>query len=251
MSLNMCTDALLLELLPADRIASVTYLSRNPSDSFLWREANRVPINHGNAEEVFAEKPDLVLAGTYSTLEARVVVKEAGIPLLEVPPANDFAAIRAATRAVARALDRVDAAEELIERMDATLRDLDSTKPARAIRVVGWNGSGSVPGPGTLFDAILRAAGGVNIAPGNGESDGSFDLEQLLQAKPDVLAYGSDTISTPSLHTGETLHPLILKKYAGRRISYPSELYGCGLVQSADAAVALRASLLNAMSGGR
>lgn len=251
MSLNMCTDALLLELLPADRIASVTFLSRNSSNSFLWPEAARVPINYGNVEEVLAENPDFVLAGAYTTPAARALVRKAGIPMLEVPPANDFAEIRATTRAVARALDRVEVAEALIAKMDATLRKLDSTKPARTIRVVGWNGDGSVPGRSTLFDAILRAAGGVNIASGIGESDGSFDLEQLLRANPDVLAYGNDAISTPSLHTEEALHPLILKMYAGRRISYPSVLYSCGLVQSADAAVALRESLLKATSGGR
>jgi iron complex transport system substrate-binding protein len=250
MSLSMCTDALLLELLPPERIASVTYFSRQASNSFLWPKAAAVAINHGNAEEVFAEKPDLVLAGTYTTPAARALIRKVGIPMIEVPPADNFEEIRTSTRSVAHALGQEALAEELIARMDATLRELDSTRPQRKIRVAGWSGSGSVPGRGTLFDAILTAAGGVNIASGEGLKDGSFDLEQLLQAHPDVLAYGSDTSTTPSLHTNEALHPLILRLYAGRRISYPSALYSCGLVESADAAVALRASLLKAMRGG-
>ena len=250
MSLSMCTDALLLELLPLNRIASVTFLSREPSNSFLWPQAAKVPINYGSAEEVFAEKPDFVLAGTYTTAATRVLLMKVGIPMLEVPPANNFDEIRASTRRVGHALGRDAVAEELIAKMDGTLRELDSTRPARTIRVAGWNGGGSVPGRGTLFDAILTAAGGVNIASSAGETDGSFDLEQLLQSHPDVLAYGNDTGSTPSLHTDQALHPLILKLYAGRRISYPSALYSCGLVQSADAAVALRASLLQAIQGG-
>jgi iron complex transport system substrate-binding protein len=250
MSLSMCTDALLLELLPPERIASVTYLSRQASNSFLWPKAAAVAINYGNSEEVFAEKPDLVLAGTYTTPAARALIKRAGIPMLEVPPANNFEEIRASTRSVAHALGQEALAEELIAKMDATLRELDSTRPQRTIRVAGWSGGGSVPGRGTLFDAILTEAGGVNIASSEGLRDGSFDLEQLLQAHPDVLAYGSDSSTTPSLHTDEALHPLILKLYAGRRISYPSALYSCGLVESADAAVALRASLLKALQGG-
>jgi iron complex transport system substrate-binding protein len=250
MSLSMCTDALLLELLPLNRIASVTYYSREPSNSFQWPQAAKVPINYGNAEEVFAQKPDLVLAGTYTTPAARMVLKKVGIPLLEVPPANNFEEIRVTTRDVAHALGQDEVGEQLIAKMDATLRELDATKPRRSIRVAGWNGGGAVPGRGTLFDAILTAAGGMNIAASEGENDGSFDLEQLLQARPDVLAFGSDTSSTPSLHTDQALHPLILKLYAGRRISYPSVLYSCGLVESADAAVALRASLLNVVHGG-
>jgi iron complex transport system substrate-binding protein len=247
MSLSMCTDTLLLELLPLNRIASVTFLSRNPSNSFLWSEAAKVPINYGNAEEVFTEKPDFVLAGTYTTSETRVLVKKVGIPMLEVPPANNFDEIRSTTRSVAHALGQDAAAEKLIDRMDATLRELQATKPRRSIRVAGWNGGGSVPGRGTLFDAILTAAGGVNVASSEGLTDGSFDLEQLLEANPEVLAYGNDASSTPSLHTDQALHPLILELYAHRRISYPSALYSCGLVQSADAAVALRVSLLQAM----
>ena len=250
MSLSMCTDAMLLDLLPPNRIASITFLSRDPSNSFLWPQAAKVPINYGSAEEVLADRPDFVLAGTYTTPATRMLLKKIGIPMLEVPAANSFAEIRAAMRSVAHALGEDALAERLIARMDATLRDLAATKPQRNIRVAGWNGGGSVPGRGTLFDAILTAAGGVNVASNEGEGDGSFDLEQLLEARPDVLAYGSDSNSAPSLHTDEALHPLILKLYQGRRISYPSALYSCGVVESADAAVALRASLLKALPGG-
>lgn len=247
MSLSMCTDALVLDLLPLNRIASVTFLSRDPSNSFLWPQAAKVRVNFGSAEEVFAEKPDFVLAGTYTTAATRMLIKKVGIPMLEVPAADNFAQIRAATRSVAHALVEDALGEALIAKMDATLRELAATKPQRIIRVAGWNGGGSLPGRGTLFDAILTAAGGVNVALTDGEGDGSFDLEQLLQARPDVLAYGSDTSSTPSLHTDEALHPIIVKLYSGRRITYPSALYSCGVVESADAAVALRASLLKAM----
>ena len=77
MSLSVCTDALLLDLLPSSRIASVTFLSRDPSNSSLWPQAAKVPINYGSAEEVFAEKPDFVLAGTYTTPATRMLVKKA------------------------------------------------------------------------------------------------------------------------------------------------------------------------------
>ena len=246
MSLSVCTDDLLLDLLPPGRIASVTYLSRDPSNSYLWAQAAKVGINYGSAEEVLAEKPDLVLAGTYTTPATRMLIKKLGMPMLEVPPANSFDDIRAQTRTVAHALGQDAVAESLIARMDTTLKQLESTKPSRVIRVAGWSGGGSVPGKGTLFDAILRAAGGVNIASDEDVSYGAFDIEQLLRARPDILAYGENSVS-PSLRTDEAQHPIILELYARRRISYPNALYGCGVVESADAAVALRASLFDAM----
>src|SRR6202047_2868665 len=90
MSLSMCTDDLLLELLPPERIASVTYYSRDASNSYQWPQAANVRVNSGTVEEVLAEKPDLVLAGTYTTPAARSLLKKLGMPLLEIPPAVHF-----------------------------------------------------------------------------------------------------------------------------------------------------------------
>ena len=249
MSLSMCTDDLLLELLPPERIASVTYYSRDPSISYQWPQAAKVRINWGTVEEVLAEKPDLVLAGTYTTPAARSLLKKMHWPLLEIGPAADFDAIRAVTRQVAQALGREGAGEALIEKMDSTLRALAASKPQQPIRVAAWGEGGSIPGKGTMFDAILNAAGGINVASSLQGEYTSFDVEQLLAARPDILAYASNISDTPGLNTDLAQHPLIRKLYSSRRVTYPSALYNCGVVESADAAVALRASLLNAMRG--
>jgi iron complex transport system substrate-binding protein len=253
MSLNLCTDQLLLDLLPPERIASITYLARARDKAFHWAEAQRVAINHGLAEEVLAQNPDLVLAGTYSTAAARQLLKTVGVPILEVPPANSFEQIREVTRQVARAVGEVAAGERLLEAMDATLVELAASRPRQSIRVAGWSGGGSVPGQGTLFDAILDAAGGVNIASTiAGTRSGSFDIEELLAARPDVLAYGtSSDEAAPSLRTDASQHPLLLRIYRQRRVTYPDVLYSCGLPESAAAAVALRAKLLAADAAAR
>jgi len=251
MSLSMCTDDLLLDLLPPERIASVTYYARDPSISYVWPQAAKVAINSGTVEEVLAAKPDLVLAGTYTTSATRSLLKKFRMPLLEVAPAVDFEEIRAVTRTVAHVLERDAVGEALIATMDATLQQLAATKPSQVIRVAAWGEGGSVPGKGTLFDAILNAAGGVNIAAsGAGGPYLSFGMEELIMAHPDVIAYASNTTDTPGLNTDLAQHPLILKLYAGRRVTYPSALYSCGVVESANAAVALRANLLQAVRGG-
>ena len=250
MSLNLCTDGLILDLLPRERIASVTYLSRSPSNSFRSLEAAHVPVNYGTGEEALIENPDLVLAGTYTTTATRTMLKKLGVAVLEVPPANSFDDIRAVTRRVGRALGEDQKAEALIATMDATLSELSANKPGGMIRVSGWNGGGSIPGKGTLFDTILTAAGGVNIASTLPDSrSGSFDIEELLMARPDVLAYGADTDGTPALRTDSDQHPLILKIYKNHRVKYPEVLYSCGVPEIADATVEFRANLLAAMKG--
>ncbi|HTB88294.1 MAG TPA: ABC transporter substrate-binding protein [Steroidobacteraceae bacterium] len=248
MSLSMCTDDLLLELLPPERIASVTYYSRDRSNSYQWPQAAKVRVNWGTVEEVLAEKPDLVLAGTYTTPAARSLLKKLHWPLLEVPPAADFDEIRAVTRQVAHALRRDTVGESLIAKMDSTLQELAASKPPQIIRVAAWGEGRSIPGKGTLFDAILTAAGGVNIATSlEGGAYTSFEVEQLIAAHPDVLAYSSDIADTPGLNTEMALHPLVRRLYSGRTVTYPGALYSCGVVESADAAAALRIRLLQAM----
>ena len=248
MSISMCTDDLLLELLPTERIASVTYYSREPANSFFWPQAANVAVNHGTAEEVLAVKPDLVVAGSYTTTATRMLLRKLHMPLLEIAPAGNFEDIRAQTLAVGHALGEDAAAAALVAKMDATLNSLAASRPAQVIRVAAWGEGGSIPGQGTLFDAILHAAGGVNIAGSVGAQGFlSFGVEELLMARPDVIAYSSNTSATPGLNTDLALHPLLVGRYANRRITYPGALYSCGVAASADAAVALRASLLRAM----
>ena len=84
MSISDCGDQLVLALLPPSQIASVTWLARDPSASIMAREAMRVPVNHGAAEEVLRDRPDLVIAGTYTTPVARALLKRLHVPMLEL-----------------------------------------------------------------------------------------------------------------------------------------------------------------------
>ncbi len=245
MSLTVCTDELLMDLAAPGQIASVSYLSREKAALRLWPQAAYLPVNHNLVEEVLAQKPDLVLTLEYASPAMRDLAQKTGIPFLEVKEAQSFDDIRAVTRQVANAIGAQDRAKTLIARMDGTLRQLADTTPKRNIRVAGWGGGGFVPGRGGLFDAILTAAGGVNI---NAKTGGYYDVESLIVARPDILAYGDDYIDTPSLRRDQNDHPLLLKLFGQRRIVYPSALYGCGVPQTADAALALRTQLTHAMA---
>lgn len=237
MSLKLCTDELLMDLAPPQRIASISYLSREKAALKLWPEAADIAVNHNTAEEVLSAHPDLVLTDEFTTPVMRAVLARSGARVVEVPVARNFDQIRKVTRLVADAIGARPRAEMLIAHMDDTLRRLAASAPRRTIRVAGWGGGGFVPGRDGLFNSVLFAAGGQSIA------GGFYDVEGLIAVRPEVLAYGDDYSDTPSLRGDQNDHPVLLKLFGGRRITYPSALYGCGLPQSADAAVALRAAL--------
>jgi iron complex transport system substrate-binding protein len=244
MSLKVCTDALLMDLVPPSRIASVTFLSREPAALKFWPQAAHIPINHGTVEEVLAVRPDLILTDTFTPPATRALLLKSGARLVEVPPAEDFAAIRAVTRQVAGAVGAEARGEALVARMDRQLAALASRRPRVPPRVVAWGGGGYVPGRGTLFDAALKAAGARNLETG---PVGYFDVESLIAAGPDVLAYGDAYRGTASLRADQDNHPALMARYAGRRVTYDSALLSCGVPESAGAALRLQAALIAAV----
>ena len=244
MSLTVCTDELLMDLAPPSRIASISYLSREKAAMKLWPEAARLPVNHNSAEEILTERPDLVLTLVYASTDMRGLLEKSGIRFLEVPQAGNFDQIRAVTRMVGDAIGERPRAEQLIARMDATLRELATDKPKQTIRVVGWGGGGFVPGGDTLFNAVLDEAGGKNTA----QRDSYYDVESLIAARPDILAFADDYIDTPSLRRDQDDHPLLMRLFANRRVVYHAAYFGCGTPETAGAALKLRGQLLQAMA---
>lgn len=241
MSLNLCSDELVLTLLPPGRITSVTVLARDPEESYLAQAARHVPVNRGTAEEVLRQRPDVVIAGTYTTPATRALLRSAGVHLVEVAPAETFEQIRSVTRTVGAAVGESTRAEELIARMDAQLGWLASHPPEHRFRVAAWDGGGSSPGRGTLYDSVLEAAGGRNVMAEEGYSN--FGTEELLRSAPDLLLQGAAEASSPGRRDDVLRHPLVLAYWHDRRVIIPQSFYTCGTPFSSEAAMRLRSAL--------
>jgi iron complex transport system substrate-binding protein len=240
MSLKVCTDELLLDLVPSSRIASVTFLSREEAGLKFWPQAQNIPVNHGSAEEILKLHPDLILTDPFMPPSLRPLLAKTGARIVEVPPAENFEQIRAVTRMVAKAVGEEARGEALIAKMDADLRLLAAHRPRKMLTVAGWGTGGFVPGKGGLFDVMLTTAGAHNVEQG---AFGYYDVEGLIAANPDALVYGDTYSGTTSLRADQDLHPALMKRYARRRITYTS-LYGCGVPQSAAIARTLQDALL-------
>jgi iron complex transport system substrate-binding protein len=250
MSVNMCSDILLLMLVPKERIASVTHLAHDPVEVLMPGADAGVPVNRGTAEEVVRQKPDLILASPWSTPVLRGLAAKVGAPVIEIDSANSFEDIRRIVGQVGEAVGEPGRAEALIADMDRKLALLEHERPAKPVEVVAWSSGDSVPGAGTLTDEIIRVAGATNLArrlPGGGYS--SFGVEELLTARPDAIMRGEAGYDGPSLRDAVSEHPVIRKAFAGRRVTYPAALYACGLPQSADAARELREALSQVPQG--
>ena len=244
MSMNQCTDQIVLALLPPERIASVSWLARDPDGSLMYREAARVGINHGLAEEVLRQRPDLVIVGSVTTSATRGLLRRLRYPMIEVDHPGSFEAIRTATRQIAKAVGEQARGEALLARMDRDLAEL-AHHPGPPLRVAAWDSAGFSATKGSLFDAVLGAAGAVNVANEPPTSAyGKPDTEILLLTAPTLLVKGAGIVRAPGMHDNVDRHPVIRRYWDGiRTLTIPQAYYACGTPNVAEAALALRQEL--------
>jgi len=228
-SLNLCTDQLLLALVAPGRIASLTWLARTDGDAAQRAQAAQLPGNRGSAEEVLAAHPDLVLAGRYTTSTTRALLRRVGVPMLEVDAVQDWDGIRRVTREVAVAVGETARGEELLAGMDARLEEIAALRAPKAVRAIGWSGAaGDVPGADTMFNTILTTAGAINLAARPAGSSG-FDLEEVLRARPQLLLRGISYGEGRALRSGTANHRVLHALPGLAIIEYPEGAWACGV----------------------
>src|SRR5262245_13056358 len=104
-SLDLCTDQVLIELVERERIAAVTHLAADPAVSAIWEKAKGIPITRGAAaEDVLRHRPDLILAGPFGVAPTVSLLRRLNANVVVVPLASDLDGVRAAVRAVAAAV---------------------------------------------------------------------------------------------------------------------------------------------------
>ena len=234
-SLNLCTDQLLLQLVDPARIAAVTYLAADSELSAQAERARGLPWVRATAEEVILLQPDLALAGEYGAPEAVSTLRRWRIPVVEFAPAHSWDGIREQLRRAADAVQEVEKGEALLEWMNASLAAIEARRPAVTLRAIVIQHDGATYGSQTLPDAVLRTAGFRNLAAELGiVGYGSIGLERILLADPDlviVLEYHSDV---PTLGRIHLRHPALRGRAFGR-LALPAAPFFCGTVDTVKA----------------
>lgn len=228
-SLNMCTDQLLLTLADPEQIASLSPLALDRDYSFLAGKAEGLALNSGRGESILMGGADLVLAGAYDSGAKRDLLTRQGIPVLVVPPWRDLAGGRAQIREVARRLGHPERGERLIAEIDEALARVRSlVSPPRSILVYGRRGW--VPEARSFVNEILAVMGFTLHQNRLGlEHGGLVRLESIMASPPDYALVG-DTAQR-ALDQGSALfvHPALVRAIPPeRRLSVPDALTICG-----------------------
>lgn len=235
-SLDLCTDQLLIELADRARIAAVTHLAGDPSVSAIPEKARGLAVTRGGAEDVLRYDPDLVLAGPYGVAGSVAMLQRLGRRVVSVPQAADLDGVRAAVRLVATAIGEEAKGQAMIAGFDRRLARLPPVRgvpPGAIIYQVG----GTVSATGSLIDKALAAAGYRNMAAEYRLTrGGQVPLEVLLARPPDLLVLSSGAEEYRTVLADNLRHPaLALLRARHPALELPWRLWLCGTPAVAEA----------------
>ncbi len=189
-SINLCTDQLAMMLAAPGQLVSVSHIAADPRVSSLAEEAAQYRLNYGQAEEVHALAPDLVLAGPYTSRYTVGLLRRLGVEVLELPAAERLADIPDTIAQMGAWLGRENAADALIEDFEEGLARL-TPEPGARPRAVLHYANNYTSGAGTLADEILGLAGFMNIAAEDGiVGGGTLPMERIVMLAPDLVITG-------------------------------------------------------------
>ncbi len=156
-SMNLCTDQLAMLLAAPGQLVSVSHLASEPQSSAMVAEAAAYLPNRGGAEQIFLMNPDLVLAGSYTSLGSVDLLRQLGVPVVQVPPVSSLDQVAEQILLVGQALGREEAAQAMVAQFQADLAALAVTAPPPATAALYYpNGYTTGSGPWQMMFGAYR-----------------------------------------------------------------------------------------------
>jgi iron complex transport system substrate-binding protein len=238
LSLDQCADQYVLALSPRADIVGLSKRALN-ADSYLRGAAKGLPQRRATVESVLAARPEVVVR--YWGGDARLTseIEHRGVRVLTIDDAADFAGVRANIRRIAAGLGESGAGDSLIQQMDAELAGAAGAGGGRGLYYV--TSGGDTQGPGTLIDAMIRAAGFTNLVTRPGY--GVLSLERLTLQPPTLVALGFFDQDMAAYERWSVGRAEVLRRLAVQRgtVSLPGAILGCPAWFVADGAAELAA----------
>ena len=198
-SLNLCTDELVLLVAEPARIRSVSYLSHAPEETPLWRRARAYRANDGSMLAAAAMRPRLIVTMGTSGRDRERLAKAVGARLLVLPYPITLADVEANLLSVGRATG----GEAKAKRIVAIMRSAAAQTPTAGLDAIWADGAGRGLAADGLGAAWLRLAG-LRQRAVEGQR---LRLETMLARPPAVLVESRYRAGQMSSATAWRRHP--------------------------------------------
>jgi iron complex transport system substrate-binding protein len=234
-SMNVCTDQLLVTLADSEQVIGLSRFSRDAS----WAAdgISRYPVLSGGAEAVLVSRPDIVVASLFDKRSTRELLKNHGLRVAEFAVPQNLDEAKVQIREMGEIVGHPDRATREIGRLDAAIARARQMIADKHFSVLPLSRRGWVSGSDSFVSSLLAETGLFNAAGDLGVGVSGFaSLEAIVNLKPDFLL-----VSQAGDHAGDDgqaflLHPALERFYpAGKRIVIPERLTECGGVMLAQA----------------
>ena len=233
-SMNVCTDQVLLTLADPEQILGLSRFSR---DAWVTGDVRRYPTLSGGAEDVLVLKPDVVVVSAFDKRATRELLKANGLRLVELAVPRNLAEVRDQLRELGDIAGHPDRAGREIAKLDAALARARRAVAAKRYRVLPLSRRGWVAGSDSFVGSLLAETGLFNTAGELGLNFGGFaSLEAIVSQKPDLLLVSQAGDFARDDGQAFLLHPALQRFYPiEKRIVIPERLTECGGVMLAEA----------------
>lgn len=232
MALDQCADQYVLAL-ARDAELALSPRADDP-DAWLRREAAGHRRLRPTLEAAVGFRPDVVVRYWGGEPRLLTALEQRGVKVITISDAVDLEGVRQNIRTAARDLGQVERGRRLEQRMDAKLaRAAPVSQTTKAPGAVYLTSGGFTSGPGTLMDAMMRAAGFRNLttAPGFG----AVSVEQIALNPPARFILGFFDQLRADLR-GPGRHPVVRRAAEGRTAArLPAASLTCPAWFAADA----------------
>jgi iron complex transport system substrate-binding protein len=243
-SMNVCTDQLVLALADPEQILGLSRFSRDGWQSQAG-DISRYPVLSGGAEDVLLIRPDIVVASAFDKRSTRELLKAKGLRLAELAVPQTLDEARQQIREAGDITGHPDRAAAEIARLDAALARARRAVSERNYRVLPLSRRGWVAGRDSFVGSLLRETGLRSAAGDLGFAFGGFaSLEAIVNLRPDFIVVSQTGDTAKDDGQAFLLHPALERFYPPeKRIVIPERMTECGGVLLADALDALTAEV--------
>jgi iron complex transport system substrate-binding protein len=244
-SMNVCSDQLLLTLADPEQILGLSRFSRDGWQSWAADRARRYPVLSGGAEDVLVAKPDIVVASLFDKRSTRELLKANGLHVAEFTVPRTLDEVKDQIREMGEVVQHPDRARAEIARLDAAIARARQAATDKHYRVLPLSRRGWVSGRDSLVSSLLTETGLLNPAGELGVAFGGFaSLEAIISLKPDFILVSEAGDRAEDDGRAFLLHPALERFYPPeKRIVIPERLTVCGGVMLAEALDVLTAEL--------
>lgn len=209
-SATLMTDEILVDLLGVEkigeRVVALSPLVDDPRFSNVVDRARAVSKRFGEeVESLLKLRPDMVLLATYNRPELVSALERARVRTFVMPDVKNLDDIPSAIATVGRVLGVEPEAQRLIEGFRIERRAVRDRlrvgipwAPFVPPRVMNFDADGVIYGSGTMYDSIVREAGGENLPASMAIAGWSKVSDEALAAmRPDWVVVLDD--GTPAV----------------------------------------------------